>query len=69
LRWSGTLLGSITTALNKEIDKVPGAAAAGEAIKEFVELLLNAAEPPEVEQNPPPSQNKGETRVSDRDGR
>ena len=47
LRWSGTLIGSITAALKKEIDRVPGAGAAGEAIKEFIDLLMNATEPHE----------------------
>jgi hypothetical protein len=50
LRWSGTLLGSITAALKEEIDRVPGASAAGEAIKEFIEVLLNATEPSEGSQ-------------------
>jgi hypothetical protein len=45
LKWSNTLIGSITAALRKEIDRVPGAAAAGEAIKEIIEVLLNATEP------------------------
>jgi hypothetical protein len=45
LRWSNTLIGSITAALRKEIERVPGAAAAGEAIKEIIEVLLNATEP------------------------
>ena len=60
LRWSGTLIGSITTALNKEIDRVPGAAAAGEAIKEFIDVLLNATEPQEGGQEPPTAQPRGE---------
>jgi hypothetical protein len=47
LRWSETLIGSITAALKKEIERVPGAASAGEAIKEFIEVLLNATEPAE----------------------
>ena len=45
LRWSGTLIGSISAAMKKEVELVPGAAAAGEAIKEFIEVLLNATEP------------------------
>jgi hypothetical protein len=58
LRWSATLIGSITAALKKEIDRVPGAAAAGEAIKEFIEVLLNATEPPpEGNQTPRAQQN------------
>lgn len=44
LKWSGTLIGSITAALKKEIERIPGAAAAGEAIKEFIEVLLNLTE-------------------------
>ena len=59
LRWSGTLLGSITAALKKEIENVPGAAAAGEAIKEFLEVLLNATEPPEGGQPARRTQQKG----------
>jgi hypothetical protein len=47
LRWSGTLIGSITAALEEEIKNVPGAALAAEAIKEFIEVLLNATESPE----------------------
>jgi hypothetical protein len=47
LRWSGTLVGSITAALKQEIERVPGAASAGEAIREFIEVLLNATEPAE----------------------
>jgi hypothetical protein len=57
LKWSNTLIGSITAALRKEIDRVPGAAAAGEAIKEIIEVLLNATEPsPSVSE--PPTRNK-----------
>src|SRR5258708_8103895 len=52
LRWSGTIIGSITAALKKEIERVRGAAAAGEAIKEFIEVLLNATEPPEGSHQP-----------------
>jgi hypothetical protein len=44
LGWSATLLGSIKTALHAEIERVPGAAAAAEAIGEFVDLLSRAAE-------------------------
>lgn len=50
LRWSNTLIGSITAALEGEIERVPGAATAGEAIKEFIEVLLNATEPKENDQ-------------------
>src|SRR5947207_1647493 len=50
LRWGGTLIGSITAALKGEVERVPGAAAAGEAIKEFIEVLLNATEPREVQE-------------------
>jgi hypothetical protein len=53
LRWSGTLIGSITAALSKEIERVPGAATAGEAIKEFIEVLLNATEPIEESREAP----------------
>ena len=45
LRWSNTLIGCIAAALKKEIERVPGAGAAAEGIKEFIELLLNATEP------------------------
>lgn len=55
LRWSSTLIGSITTALKEEVERVPGAAAAAEAIKELVEVLLNATEPPEESQETPRS--------------
>jgi hypothetical protein len=62
LRWSGTLIGSLTAALKKEIELVPGAASAGEAIKEIVELILNAAEAPEIRETPgPPAQIRGDT--------
>jgi hypothetical protein len=44
LRWSGTIVGSVTAALQKEIEKVPGAAFSVEAIKEYIEVLQNAAE-------------------------
>lgn len=60
LRWGGTLVGSITAATKKEIDRVPGAAAAGEAIKEFIEVLLNATEPPPEGSQTPRAQQKGE---------
>ena len=58
LRWSGTVVGSITAALKEEIDRVPGAASAGEAIKEFIEVLLNATEPTEEGGDPPREQQK-----------
>jgi hypothetical protein len=44
LGWAGMIVGSLSTALKKEIDKVPGAGAAAEAVKEFIELLGNTAE-------------------------
>lgn len=50
LKWSSTLIGSITTALKKEVERIPGAAAAAEAIKEILEVLLNATEPSEETQ-------------------
>ena len=53
LRWSGTLIRSITSALRKEIERVPGAASAGEAIGEFIELLLNLMEPKEDNRKSP----------------
>jgi hypothetical protein len=46
LGWSGTIVGSVATAFEEEIKQVPGAAAAAEALKEFIELLHNAAEAP-----------------------
>lgn len=45
-----TLIGSISAARKKEVENVPGAAAAGEAAKEFVEPLLNASESSEKTQ-------------------
>jgi hypothetical protein len=54
LKWGGTLIGSITAALDEEIKNVPGAALAGEAIKEFIEVLLNASDAAE----PGPSKKK-----------
>jgi hypothetical protein len=53
LRWSQTLVGSIAAALKGEIERVPGAASAGEAIKEFLEVLMNATEPAESQEPPP----------------
>jgi hypothetical protein len=44
LRWSGTILGSVAMALQREAGNFPGAASAIEAIREFVEVVLNAAE-------------------------
>jgi hypothetical protein len=63
LRWSGTLVGSIIAALKKETERVPGAAAAGEAIKEFIEVLLNATEPAAAGQEGPRIQHSGEARA------
>jgi hypothetical protein len=59
LRWSATLIGSITAALKKEVEKVPGAALAGEAIKELVDMLLNLTEGTDGDQEPSPVQRKG----------
>ena len=62
LRWGSTLIGSITTALKEEVERVPGAAAAAEAIKEFLEVLLNATEPPEENpETPRTRQRSGES--------
>jgi hypothetical protein len=44
LGWSGTILGSVSTAFEEELKNIPGAAAAAEAVKEFIELLQHAAE-------------------------
>jgi|SRR5215469_6379172 len=41
-----TLVGSIASAIPREFSNVPGASAAAEAIKEFVELLRNVKEFP-----------------------
>ena len=56
LRWSATLIGSISAALKTEIERVPGAASAAEAIKEFVEVLLNATESRQTQESPPAQQ-------------
>jgi hypothetical protein len=45
LRWGGTILKSITAAFKKEIERVPGAAAAGEALGELIDVLREATEP------------------------
>jgi len=44
LKWSGTLTGSITVALQDAIEHIPGAATALEGIREFIETLHNLAE-------------------------
>jgi hypothetical protein len=44
LGWCGTIVGSVSAALAKEIEKIPGASAAAEALKEFIELLQHAAD-------------------------
>ena len=62
LRWSNTLIGSIAAALKKEIERVPGAGAAAEGIKEFIELLLNATEPTAGSEEISPPQQKGGAR-------
>lgn len=59
LRWSNTLIGSIAAALKKEIERVPGAGAAAEGIREFIELLLNATEPVAASEEIPPPQKRG----------
>jgi hypothetical protein len=53
LRWSGTILGSLGVGLKEELEHIPGAALALEAIKEFVEVILHATEPSGKE-NPAP---------------
>ena len=45
LQWSNTVVGSLSIALKSELERVPGAAAAAESIREFIEVLLNASEP------------------------
>jgi hypothetical protein len=44
LGWSSTILGSLTAALAKELENLPGGASASEAIKEFLEALEKLAE-------------------------
>lgn len=44
LGWAGIIAGSLSTALKQEIDSIPGAGAAAEAVREFIELLQNSAE-------------------------
>jgi hypothetical protein len=44
LGWCGTIVGSVSTAFEEELKNIPGAAAAAEAVKEFIELLQHAAE-------------------------
>jgi hypothetical protein len=43
LGWSGTIVGSVSKALEKEITHIPGASAAAEGLKEFIEVLQHAA--------------------------
>lgn len=43
LGWCGTIVGSVSTAFEEELKSIPGAAAAAEAVKEFIELLQHAA--------------------------
>jgi hypothetical protein len=56
LSWSSSVLGSLGSALEKEIEKVPGASAAAEAAKEFIELLQNMGETATAKE-PPTSRN------------
>ena len=44
LGWSGTIVGSVSTAFEEELKNIPGGAAAAEAVKEFIEVLQHAAE-------------------------
>jgi len=44
LTWSGTIVASVSVAIQKETDKIPGASAALEGVKEFIEVLRNASE-------------------------
>ena len=44
LKWSKTIIGSITAALSEEVKRIPGAASAAEGIGELLDVLLNAAE-------------------------
>jgi hypothetical protein len=44
LAWSGTIVGSVSKAFEEELKHIPGAAAAAEAVKEFIELLQHVAE-------------------------
>jgi hypothetical protein len=68
LRWGETVIGSITSALKGEVERVPGAAAAGEAIKEFIEVLLNATEPGDAQEPPRPQAKSGRQARSDEQG-
>ena len=44
LGWCGTIVGSVSTAFEEELKKIPGAAAAAEAVKEFIEMLEHSGE-------------------------
>jgi len=44
VRWSSMLVGSIGAALGGEVKRIPGAAAAAEGVKEFLELISNLAD-------------------------
>jgi hypothetical protein len=44
LAWSGTIFGSVSKALEEELKQIAGAAAAAEAVKEFIEVLQHVAE-------------------------
>ena len=63
LGWCGSIVGSVTTALEAEIKKIPGGAAAAEGLKEFIELLQNAAESPSEKRIPPSPISKKEPGV------
>lgn len=47
LKWGGIILKSLTAAFKKEIERVPGVAAAGEALGELIEVLMGATDPGE----------------------
>ena len=54
LGWCGTIVGSVSTAFEEELKNIPGAAAAAEAVREFIEVLQHAAESSE-DKSPTPS--------------
>lgn len=54
LRWSATIIGSLGSAISKELERFPGAAAAAEGIREFLEVLDHAADAAE-KKSPPTS--------------
>jgi hypothetical protein len=74
LGWCGTIFGSVSTAFEKELENVPGAAAAAEAVREFIEVLQHAAEssgdnsPTPSAKSEPGGQGGGKRKVDLNDG-